>query len=243
MNGNNRYSRLGYEIIRELRRSDEAMTRTVETDSLTDMANECFDLPFDGTCKFYPFEMPELPPYKILAVTGRSGSGKSTILRSVRKSVMSKPLSQDDYVLLKFLEKGIPSEEFCYRIEKVGLDKYDIATKRFGQLSEGEKFRVEVALNIGSNTIFDEFTSMVDRNIAKTVSEGLREIVDRECFENVTLCSCHKDFIGWVNPDLIIDLDDYAVYSKTDSEQVDTGKEHVSELIGTINVLVSKWKK
>ena len=104
MNGNNRYSSLGYEVFIELRRSDKAITRTVKTDSLTDMANECFDLPFDGTCKFYPFEMPELPPYKILAVTGRSGSGKSTILRSIRMSKMSRPMDSEEPVVLGFAD-------------------------------------------------------------------------------------------------------------------------------------------
>lgn len=230
-----RYIRLGYSVLTELKRKDTPLTRTVKTDSLTDMANECFDLPFDGVCKFYPFEMPELPEYKILAVTGRSGSGKSTILKEVRMSVMSRPMDPDEFVAVGFCKKGISPDEFEYRTLNLGLDPEDVLLKRFGNLSEGEKFRVEVALNLASNTIFDEFTSMVDRKVAKTVSEGLKEIADKECLKNITLCSCHKDFVEWVLPDLIIDLDDLAVYSRTGDVRT-TEKSSNDELIGTIEV-------
>ncbi len=221
----------------ELERKDTPMTRKVSTDDLTDMANECFDLPFDGTCKFYPFVLPKLPKHNILAVTGRSGSGKSTILKEVRKSVMSQPLPADEFVAKCFLSKGISPEEFAYRTTKVGLDPEAVAFKKFGQLSEGEKFRVEVALNLHSNTIFDEFTSMVDRNVAETVSKGLKEIADKNGYSNITLCSCHKDFIQWVRPDLIVDLDDFAVYRVSDSSKnLETTKTDGEELIGTIEV-------
>lgn len=220
----------------ELERSETPMTKTVKTDDLTEMANECFDLPFDGTCKFYPFVLPKLPEYKILAVTGRSGSGKSTILKEVRLSVMSQPMEPDEFVAVGFLKKGIDPGEFEYRICNVGLRPDDVILKKFGQLSEGEKFRVEVALNLNSNTIFDEFTSMVDRKIAETVSKGLREIAEKENLKNITLCSCHKDFIEWVRPDLIIDLDDFAVYGMSCSNETESEIESNEELIGTIEV-------
>lgn len=231
----NRYSRLGYEVIMDLERSETPMTKTVKTDSLTDMANECFDLPFDGTCKFYPFKMPELPQYKILAITGRSGSGKSTILKNIKMSKMSRPMDPEELVVLGFAHKAIGPSEFRYRTKLLGLDPEKLVYKTFGQLSEGEKFRVEVAINLESNTIFDEFTSMVDRNIAKTVSEGLRKIVDKENFKNITLCSCHKDFIDWVRPDLIVDLDDFAVYSRSKESKAHK-TENSEELIGTVDI-------
>lgn len=231
----NRYSRLGYEVIMDLERSEIPMTKKVETDSLTDMANECFDLPFDGTCKFYPFKLPKLPNYKILAVTGRSGSGKSTILKNIKMSKMSRPIDQEELVVLGFANKAIGPDEFRYRTRLLGLDPEKLLYKTFGQLSEGEKFRVEVALNLESNTIFDEFTSMVDRNIAKTVSEGLRKIVEKENFKNITLCSCHKDFIDWVRPDLIVDLDDFAVYGRSKESKAPEAKTS-EELIGTVDI-------
>lgn len=232
----NRYSILGYEVVMELERSETPMTQKVKTDDLTEMANECFDLPFDGTCKFYPFILPKLPDYRILVVTGRSGSGKSTILKSIGMSKMSKPIDPNEFVVTGFGQKGIGPVDFRYRTSKVGLDPDSIVTKRFGQLSEGEKFRVEVALNLDSNTIFDEFTSMVDRNIAKTVSEGLREIVYKENLKNITLCSCHKDFIEWVKPDLIVDLDDFTVCSRSGSNESVPEKESNEELIGTVDI-------
>jgi ABC-type ATPase with predicted acetyltransferase domain len=144
-------------------------------------------------------------------------------------------MDPEELVVIGFANRAIGPDEFRYRTKLLGLDPDELVYKTFGQLSEGEKFRVEVALNLESNTIFDEFTSMVDRNIAKTVSEGLRKIADKENFKNITLCSCHKDFIDWVRPDLIVDLDDFAVYGRskeTKAHETETSE----ELIGTVDI-------
>jgi ABC-type ATPase with predicted acetyltransferase domain len=122
-------------------------------------------------------------------------------------------------------------------MSNVGLDPDTVCLKRFGQLSEGEKFRAEVAMNLKSDMIFDEFTSMVDRTVAETVSKGLKEIAEKEKFKNITLCSCHKDFIKWVMPDLIVDLDDFAVYHLTGTGTT-AQKDSADEMIGTIDIKI-----
>ena len=203
-----------------IERSDKPMTRTVKTDDLTDMANECFDLPFDGTCKFYPFVVPQLPPYRILAIVGKSGSGKSTMLKSLDEKESTLRYFEGMTLPESFIQLHTDNGKdgfdaalaYVDRFRRLGLDPGAACQKVFCELSEGEKFRALLALQIDSYTVFDEFTSMVDRTVAEKVSRGLRQIVLKEDLHNVVVCSCHKDFIPWLQPDVIVDLDDSKVY-------------------------------
>jgi len=75
-------------------------------------------------------------------------------------------------------------------------------------LSIGEGFRADIALNINSYTIFDEFTSTIDRNVAKSTCKGLHDYIIKHNLHNIIFSSCHKDFLSFLQPDIIIDLDD-----------------------------------
>lgn len=225
-----------------IERSDVPLTRQVQTDDMTDMANECFDLPFDGTCKFYPYVVPKLPEYRIMAVVGKSGSGKSTLLKSLKEKESTLNYSDDQYLAESYTQK-YPEDEaaakaFIGEFKEVGLNPTQCWCKKFPQLSEGEKFRALVALQLQSGVIFDEFTSMVDREVAKKVCTGVKRLVEKEDLHNVVVCSCHKDFIPWLQPDVIVDLDDSKVYVKgIDSDTPEENvKSYTEEVIGQIVV-------
>ena len=232
-----------YRVYCAIERSDKPFTRKVKTDDLTDMANECFDMPFDGTCKFYPFIVPELPEYRILAIVGKSGSGKSTMLKSLKEKPSELQYFPDQYLPESYTQKYPDDEQaaraFIAEYKQLGLDPVKNWCKRFSELSEGEKFRALLALQLQNNVVFDEFTSMVDRTVAETVSRGLRRLVLKEDLKNVVVCSCHKDFIPWLQPDVIVDLDSSEVYTfgiSEDSVQTTDQKNVDEQLIGTIAV-------
>jgi ABC-type ATPase with predicted acetyltransferase domain len=48
--------------------------------------------------------------------------------------------------------------------------------KPYQVLSNGEKFRADLARKLKSNTVIDEFTSVVDRTVAKAASVSLFDI-------------------------------------------------------------------
>ena len=79
-------------------------------------------------------------------------------------------------------------------------------------LSVGEGFRADLALNLDIYTIFDEFTSTVDRNVAKSTCNGIQKYIRKNNLHNVVFSSCHKDFIPFLKPDIVIDLDEEKVF-------------------------------
>lgn len=74
-------------------------------------------------------------------------------------------------------------------------------------LSNGQKARAEAALAMvktNDTVIIDEWTSVVDRTVAKVMSHCIQKFA-RKNKKKIILISCHYDVIEWLNPDWIID--------------------------------------
>ena len=54
--------------------------------------------------------------------------------------------------------------------------------------------------------MFDEFTSVVDRVVAKTASFAIQKAV-RKMDKQFIAVSCHKDVTEWLQPDWVYDTD------------------------------------
>lgn len=76
-------------VIANIKRSDNPLVSKVPTDSFTNAIQNNFDYDFDGTSKFYPYELPQELINKInqcndiqsIVICGASGSGKSTLAK------------------------------------------------------------------------------------------------------------------------------------------------------------------
>jgi GNAT superfamily N-acetyltransferase len=55
--------------------------------------------------------------------------------------------------------------------------------------------------------VIDEFTSVVDRNTAKSLSLNIRKHFDELNLESLYIASCHRDIIEYLQPDYIYDTD------------------------------------
>lgn len=99
-----------------------------------------------------------------------------------------------------------------YKLSAVGLNSMPVWCRPRNVLSVGEGFRADIAINLNSYTIFDEFTSTVDRNVAKSTCNGVQKYIRKNNLHNMIFVSCHKDFIPYLKPDIVIDLDDEKVY-------------------------------
>ena len=84
---------------------------------------------------------------------------------------------------------------------------------QYGQnsvLSNGEKMRVDLARAILQEQkiiVFDEYTSVVDREVAKIGSLALQNAVHKQDKKFIAV-TCHNDVIDWLNPDWTFCTDD-----------------------------------
>jgi GNAT superfamily N-acetyltransferase len=176
----------------------------VTTDSTTTRVSKAFDYVFTGERVFEGFDKPKIPVnFKIGLIVGPSGSGKSLLLKEFgeeRKIVWNK----NKAIVSQFLD----SDQALDRLMAVGLSSTPSWCSPFHILSTGEQFRANLARRLENNTVIDEFTSVVDRNVAKAACVGLRRYVDKHNIHSIVLASCHYDILEWLRPDWYFDTRD-----------------------------------
>ena len=82
--------------------------------------------------------------------------------------------------------------------------------KVYSCLSQGEKMRVDIAraLSLSQQVIvFDEFTSVVDREVAKIASYAISKAIRRQKDKKFIAVTCHYDVVDWLDPDWIFCTD------------------------------------
>ena len=104
-------------------------------------------------------------------------------------------------------------DEASHKLSAVGLNSLPVWCRPRNVLSVGEGFRADIALNIDNGAMFDEFTSTIDRTVAQSTSNGLQKYIRDNGYHNVVFCSCHKDYIPFLKPNIVIDLDEEKVYN------------------------------
>jgi len=196
-------------ILEQLVRNKVPLTSSVIHDEFIKASEKAFDCAFNGTSTFFPWEPPTKIPsdYNIGVIYGTSGSGKSTLLKEFgtenvhtwdnTKSVISHFDNPDD---------GIN------KLSAVGLNSIPTWYKPYNVLSNGEQFRADLSRSIHSGVVIDEFSSVVDRNVAKASSVALSKYIKRNNIKNVVISTCHEDVLDWLEPDWVINTNNGEVY-------------------------------
>lgn len=200
-------------VLCNINRSDIPITTAVEVDEFTEMVQNNFDYEFTGQSVFYPYKIPsELLSFKdnfgVMAIVGASGSGKSTLLKKFN-SYMKEFKTFNDKAIVSNFKNPIDASE---KLSAVGLNSMPVWCRPRKVLSVGEGFRADLALNIESDRVFDEFTSTIDRNVAKSTCNSIRKYINEKQLKNIVFCSCHNDYISYLKPDFVIDLDEEKVF-------------------------------
>lgn len=173
---------------------------SVAQDEITKQVSDSYDLPFSGiteTC-IESFKAPQ--KFQIGLIVGPSGSGKSTLLNNfgTEQEVI---WDNQKAVVSHFAD----FEAAQVRLAAAGLNSIPAWLSPYQVLSTGEKFRADLAMKIESGAVIDEFTSVVDRNVAKSCSYAVSRYIRNYGLENVVFASCHYDIIDWLNPDWVYD--------------------------------------
>ena len=181
----------------------EQLSATLEVDAITAAAIKPFDYTWDGTTSFTSLAMPEGIPndFSLGVIVGASGSGKSTLLKKF--GAPNAPRWDHGRAIASHFIEGNAGERFG----AVGLNSVPTWTKPYEVLSLGERFRADLARSLEDEAIIDEFTSVVDRNVAISASKAMSKYVAAKGIKRIVIASCHRDVLPWLQPDWVIDTD------------------------------------
>jgi len=140
--------------------------------------------------------------WNIGVIYGGSGTGKSTLLKHF--GTIREIQFDDNKSLISNFDWIEPSDA-CLLLSAIGLSSVPTWLRPFRTLSNGEQYRATLAYLIGSAKegeviLVDEYTSVVDRDVAKAMSFALQKFI-RKHNKRIILASCHFDIMEWLLPD------------------------------------------
>lgn len=148
--------------------------------------------------------------WQIGVVVGPSGSGKTSIGKTIWPDVGiydgDQGWPEDRPIVDAVAPKG-NFDDVTGALSAVGLGSVPAWLRPYNALSNGERFRAGLARVIAEGherVIIDEFTSVVDRQIAKVGAAAFQKSWRRTKGQAVLL-SCHYDVLDWIEPDWIFD--------------------------------------
>lgn len=144
--------------------------------------------------------------WNIGLIVGNSGTGKTSIAKQVFGEFDT--LSWSNESIIENFSRSLSMDKITYYLGNVGFNSVPYWLKSFNVLSNGEKQRVELArlLSEKNMVVFDEFSSLVDRDVAKSMANSVQKAFRKENKKFVAV-TCHKDLKEWLQPDWIYDTD------------------------------------
>jgi len=145
--------------------------------------------------------------WNIGLIVGQSGTGKTTIAKEKFNDFY---LFKEHYwdatkSIVDNFNNELSCEKIIESLTKVGFSSPLNWLKPYHLLSNGQKMRVDLARLLLENTktvIFDEFTSVVDRDVAKITSLAVSDFIRKNNYKFIAV-SCHSDIIEWLRPDWV----------------------------------------
>lgn len=155
--------------------------------------------------------------YRVGLIVGASGSGKTSLARDL----FGADALRDETILERPIIDQFPAawnyEQCQEALIGIGLGSVPCWIRPAFTLSTGQLARAQAALRLSKveqteadnpdtnpPIVMDEWTSVVDRTVAKVMSHAAQRYA-RRVAKRIVFCSCHYDVIEWLNPDWIID--------------------------------------
>lgn len=177
---------------------------------------------------YYNVEVPNLnDDWQIGLIVGHSGSGKTNLIKHAFKNYIiddhkwdkNKSVIDDFDTSISVKDIIIPA------FTAVGFSSPPSWLIPYHYLSMGEKHRCDLAKSLITNdvVIYDEFTSTVDRTVAKTMSLAISKSIKKDIFKckKFIAVTCHHDIVDWLCPDWYINLDN--------PDSINNGENNISD--------------
>ena len=142
-------------------------------------------------------------------IVGRSGSGKTSIAKQLFPNAYIREFEFPNKCVLDDFPQELETSEITKMLCSVGFASPPDWLKSYECLSQGEKMRVDIARALSldqSLIVFDEFTSVVDREIAKVSAFAISKAVRRSKKKFIAV-TCHYDVVDWLQPDWVFCTD------------------------------------
>lgn len=161
-------------------------------------------------------------PGDIIYITGPSGSGKTLLLKQLEKAIpkekqinLSNLVPPSNKAAIDCIDADLITSLRAASLAGLG-DAFYMLTKA-GQLSEGQKYRLQLAMALAKSKLSsrnnprefifaDEFCSNLDRITAAVISTNLHRVAKRYKVTFI-LASSHQDILFDLEPDCIIERD------------------------------------
>jgi len=169
-----------------------------------------FDLPKSGKqVRRWELQLDLPKEWHVGLIVGPSGSGKSTLAREWFGAAMVDRWDwPESGAVVDGFPEAMPIAEVTSLLSSVGFSSPPGWVKPFHVLSNGEQFRVNLARALAEQlalAVIDEFTSVVDRTVAKVGSHAAQKAV-RASGRRLVAVTCHYDVTEWLQPDWILDM-------------------------------------
>lgn len=189
--------------------------RTDVTDRVREVISD-FDIDMQHTGEHFKGNIDiEGVTWNVGLIVGGSGTGKSTIARHVFGDHYISGYEYTHGTILDDMPRDKTVQEIELAFTRVGFASPPSWLRPYNVLSNGEKMRVDLAralLEDRDIICFDEFTSVVNREVAKTAAYAISKSIKAEGRKFVAV-SCHKDIIEWLEPDWIYDTDEQRFFT------------------------------
>jgi ABC-type lipoprotein export system ATPase subunit/GNAT superfamily N-acetyltransferase len=147
--------------------------------------------------------------WQIGLIVGKSGTGKTTIAKQLFENAYITSYEYIAETVLDDMPKECSVEQITSAFNSVGFSSPPSWLKPYSVLSNGQKMRVDLARAILEKNelfVFDEFTSVVDRNVAQIGSFAMQKAI-RKTDKKFIAVTCHFDVQDWLLPDWVFNTD------------------------------------
>lgn len=166
-----------------------------------------FDVAYEEKSRqTWDFDVTLPDSWNVGAILGPSGAGKSTVAAEMFGDAVVRGWDwPSDRSVLDGFPSSLGIKEVVDLLSSVGFSSPPAWMRPYAVLSNGEKFRVDMARTLAEMpdlAVVDEFTSVVDRQVAQVGSSCVAKAVRRRGRKFVAV-SCHYDILDWLQPDWV----------------------------------------